>query len=128
MNNSKYITVMAQGYYGYNVITKIKNENIDKFILGIHEDNYPEYLMKDKKIDRSIIEVPDTDNLVIVYNKYKEEKNVKENMKRSAIIPELDISLHSKCIACRIDKNGNLESLQPEDVDTILKYFPRRPM
>lgn len=109
------IRIMAQAFYGNQMITDIHAEEIDRFILGYHDSRFP----VTEKIDRTIVDVPNTDGLVIVYNKYQED----EEMNVLARIPEKNLEIHSRCIACRIDDDGNFTSLKPEDVDIITKYF-----
>ena len=74
-----------------------------------------------------MIRVPDTDNLVIVYDQIQEDKYVNEDFPRfysreaedyrkhtgreltmyvTCSIPEIDVELHTRCFACRIDENG----------------------
>lgn len=125
----KDIAVLAQAYYGNLTGTIVNVEDVDRLILG-----YPSELFYDKeKIDRTIIKVPNTDNLVILYNKYQEEERLKDKeeyfkedayvLKPLATIPELNLDIYSRCIACRMNENGELESLESEDFEVIKKYF-----
>lgn len=125
-NNS--INIVTQAFYGNRTATTVKPENIDRFILG-YLDDFP----FDYPIDRTIIKVPNTDNIVLVYNKYKEEEAKKEkeevfktkgyDIKPLATISEKNIKLYSRCIACRINTNGELESLLDEDYDKLINYL-----
>lgn len=130
MNNEKknLISIVTQAYYGNRTATEISTEKLDRFIIGCLHDfpiDYP--------LDRTIIKVPNTDNIVLVYNKYKEaerrelkEKVLKEenyNLKPLAVIPEENIELYSRCIACRMKENGELESLQDNDYNKLINYL-----
>lgn len=127
MNNT--IKVIAQAFYGNRTETDIKKENLDMFILGYVDNS----ISTDEKIDRTIINVPNTDNIVIVYNKYQEEKELnrknklleKNNyeLKPLVIIPENNTKLYSRSIVCRMNKNGELESLQNGDNNKFIKYL-----
>ena len=115
----KSIRIMAQAFYGNNVYTDIDVKNVDRFILGYTGNN----LEVVEKIDRTIVNVPNTDNLVIVYNKYQEAEEVNGKGKPLAEIPEIGLKLYSRCIACRINDKGELISLEPEDSAIIKNYF-----
>ena len=127
MNNT--IRVMAQAFYGNRTETDIKKENLDMFILGYVDNS----ISTDKKIDRTIINVLNTDNIVIIYNKYQEEEELnrkrelleKNNyeLKPLVIIPEYNIKLYSRSIVCRMNENGELESLQNGDYEKFVKYL-----
>jgi hypothetical protein len=114
-NNSIYI--VAQAFYGNRTATEINSENIDRFILGYLDSS----IKITEKIDRTIVRVPNTENIVIVYNKYEEEKH--SNMNPLAIIPENNINIYSRCIVCRMNDNGEFESLESEDYDKFMKYL-----
>lgn len=113
----KDIVILAQAFYGNGVQTVIDVKNVDRFILGYIDSS----LKVTEKIDRTVVRVPNTDNLVIIYNKYQEEKY--SHLKPLAIIPEINLNIYSRCIACRMDENGELESLESEDFEVIDKYF-----
>lgn len=123
------IKIVAQAVYGNRVETEIDKKDVDKFILGYLDDS----ISVNEKIDRTIVNIPSEKNLVIVYNKYKEEKelNRKEELfnednyvlKPLAVIAEENIEIYSRCIACRIDENGELESLQNGDYEKLLNYL-----
>ena len=116
--NNNIINIIAQAYYGNRVATEINKEDIDRFILGYQDDS----ITVTEPIDRTVIHIPNTDGIVIVYNKYSEEGN-KERMKAVAVIPEENIELHSRCIACRMNADGELESLQEGDFEKLVKYL-----
>lgn len=110
------IWIMAQAFYGNNVFTEVREEDIDRFILGHLDSKLP----VTEKIDRTIVNIPNTNGLVVIYNKYQEEES--KSMNILAKIPEENLEIHSRCIACRID-DGKLASLNSDDVKTIKKYF-----
>ena len=39
------------------------------------------------------------------------------------IIPENNIKIYSKCIVCRMNNDGEFESLQNEDFEKIVNYL-----
>ncbi len=128
-NRKKRILIVAQAFYGNRTITEINEDNMDRFILGYLTDSIP---IK-RKIDRSIIHIPDSDNIVFVYNKYEEAKKrelrdriLKEDnrkMKPLAVIPEMGLMLYSRCIACRMNEDGTFESLEEEDFIKFMQYL-----
>lgn len=123
------ILIVSQAYYGNRTETDIRRQNIDNFILGYQSDKTK--IME--PIDRTILRIPDTDNLVMIYNKFMEEEHLlkkaelleKENyhLKPLAVIPELGIELYSRCIVCRMNENGEFDSLQDEDYEKFMKYL-----
>ena len=133
MNNVKRdsLNIIVQGFYGNRTGTTIRKKNIGRFILGYLDDNIS--IDPEKKIDKTIIKLPDEENFVIIYNKYEEEKRrkLKERLlidedyklKPLAVIPEYDFEIYSRCFVCRIDENNELQSLQDEDYEKIIKYL-----
>ena len=120
MNNEKNINIVAQAFYGNRVETEVNKENLDKFILGYLDDS----IAVTEKIDRTIINIPNADNIVIVYNKYAEEAlNNNENKKPLVVIPEENVKLYSRCVVCRINADGELESLQSGDYEKFVNYL-----
>ncbi len=119
----------VQAYYGNRTETDIRSQNIDNFILGYQSDEIEVM----EPIDRTILRIPDTENLVMIYNKFMEEERLlkkvelleKENyhLKPLAVIHELEIELYSRCIVCRMDENGEFDSLQDEDYGKFMKYL-----
>ena len=126
-NEKNTISIVAQAFYGNRMGTAVSREDIDRFILGYLGDE----LATEEPIDRTIIHVPNTDNLVIVYNKYfeEEERNRKDRLlkEKNYVLKPLAIiegtELYSRCIACRINEDGELDSLQKGDYEEIVKYF-----
>lgn len=126
-----FLEIMTQAFYGNRVVTEIYEEEIDGFILG----NVDGSIGTKDKIDRTIINIPNTDNLVIIYNKYQEEERLKNKeeyfkedgyvLKPLASIPELELDIYSRCIALKMDEEGKFESLKGENAKKILKYFAK---
>ena len=118
MNKEKKMTIIAQGLYGNRMMTFIDPEHFDALMLGYLDMNAYESMRDEEKVDRTIIRVPDTENLVLVYNRFREEKRLRslqefiqtvrintfDRFNPSAVIPEKGIVLYSRCIACRITK------------------------
>lgn len=127
-NTNKKISIVAQAFYGNRVGTEINLDEVDKFILG-YTDNSIEVT---EKINRTIVNIPNTDN-VIVYNKYQEENelNRKEELMKNndyvlkplAVIAEENIEIYSRCIVCRINADGELDSLQSGDYEKFVHYL-----
>lgn len=129
MKKNELLNVMAQAFYGNRTCTRIKEEDMDHFILGYLDCT----LNVTELIDRSIIKVPRTDNVVLVYNKYQEDEKrayaeeLKDEkgyvLKPLAVIPELDLELYSRCIVCRMNEAGEFESLCEEDFEKFIDYM-----
>lgn len=58
------ICIISQAFYGNRTGTEIRRENIDRFILGYQTDDFD----VTDPIDRTVIHLPGSDNLVLVYN------------------------------------------------------------
>ena len=127
----KSFEIVAQAFYGNRTITYISEEEMDRFILGYLDASLS--LMEDEKLDRTMIPIPGTDNLYLVYNKYQEEERLREKeqlLKEKeikihplAIIPERDIVLYSRCIVCRMNEKGEFEDLENEDYIKFMQYL-----
>lgn len=123
------ITIMTQAFYGNRTCTQVKPESLDAFIQGYINAE----MFDGEDIDRTIVRVPGTDNLVIIYNGIKEvealqrkEKALKEKgyeMKPLAVIPEENLEIYSRCIVCRMNETGELESLQNGDYEKFIHYL-----
>ncbi len=137
------IFIIAQQFYGNRTGTEIRKEEADFFIHGILANEISYH--KDVVFDRKTVKVPGTDNLVIVYDQgiedeyvnvrfpeYYAEENEEyrefwgEDIKMivSCKIPEIGFEIHTRCFACRIDKNGELCSLEDGDCEKFIQYFP----
>lgn len=125
MKRNDIVTIMTQQFYGNRVLTEVKRERIDLFVLGIVSGDF---VANWQKVDRTIIHIPNDDNIVFIYNKYMEERRRKEaednaNIKPSATIPELGVELFSRVIVCRIGDNGEVESLVNGDIEKFINYL-----
>jgi hypothetical protein len=137
MNKEKKMTIIAQGLYGNRMMTSIDPEHFDALMLGYLDMGAYEFMRNEEKIDRTIIRVPDTENLVLVYNRFREEKRLRslqefiqtvrinkfDRFNPSAVIPEKGIVLYSRCIACRITEEGELISVEQGDYEKVCRYL-----
>ena len=136
MKKNDQMAVLMQHFYGNRTVTFIRTDEFDAMMLGYLDTKMFEEMSDREQIDRTIIRVPDTDNLVLVYNKYQEKERLKElqhfiqdvhkhtdRFNPSAVIPEMGIVLYSRCIACRINEEGELVSLEEEDCPKVVKYL-----
>ena len=136
MKKNDQIAILIQQFYGNRTVTFINPDEFDAIMLGCLDKKWFEERHDREKIDRTIIRVPDTDNVVLVYNKYQEEERLKElqhfiqevyknryRFNPSAVIPEMGIVLFSRCIACRINEDGALISLEKEDYTKVVQYL-----
>lgn len=121
--------IISQAFYGNRTGTEIRRENIDRFILGYQTDDVD----VTEAIDRTVIHLPGSDNLVLVYNKYQEEGRLKVKeralrednyvIKPLAAIPELNLEIYSRCIVCRMNADGVFESLAEGDFEIWDRYL-----
>lgn len=140
--NPDSIFIVAQQFYGNRTGTEISKKDINFFLKGILS---PELFPgEDKTVDRKIVKIPGTDNLVIVYDQNQENEYVnvvfpaqyakdgEEYKKRtgremtmhvSCEIPEIGFKIHTRCFACRIDENGELKSLEDGDSEKYIRCF-----
>ena len=118
-NTNKQINIVAQAFYGNRVGTEIKVNDMDRFILGYLDSSLP----VTEKIDRTIIKIPNEDGIVIVYNKYEEEEELNSGHELNPLAVIDDIKIYSRCIACRINNDGEFESLRADDYEEVVKYF-----
>lgn len=126
---NEHISIISQAFYGNRTGTEIRRENIDRFILGYQTDDFD----VTEAIDRTVIHLPGSDNLVLVYNKNQEEERLKVKeralrednyvIKPLASIPELDLEIYSRCIVCRMNAVGGFESLGEEDSEIWSRYL-----
>lgn len=123
------ICIVAQAFYGNRTGTEIHREDIDRFILGYQSSD----LSVTEPVDRTVIRLPGSENLVLVYNKYQEDKRLamkervlKEDnyvIKPVATIPEMDLEIYSRCIVCRITADSEFESLGDDDYEIWSRYL-----
>ena len=117
MNNT--INIMVQGLYGNKTTTSIDVKDMDRFILGYLDNTIP----VTEKIDRTIVHVPNTDNIVIIYNKYQEEDEHSRNEKPLVIIAEMGIKIYSRCIVTKMNEGGEFVSLNKDDYNKFVEYL-----
>lgn len=123
------ICIISQAFYGNRTGTEIRRENIDRFILGYQTDDFD----VTEAIDRTVIHLPGSENLVLVYNKYQEEERLKVKeralrednyvIKPLASISELNLEIYSRCIVCRMNADGVFESLAEGDYEIWGRYL-----
>lgn len=136
MKKNDQMAILAQGFYGNRTVTFIDSGDFDAMLLGYLDAGLFNKIRDKEKIDRTIIRLPDTENLVLVYNKQQEEDTLKElqeyiqtvrvNMERfnpTAVIPEMGIVLYSRCFVCRTNEDGELVSLKEDDCKKVIKYL-----
>lgn len=129
------IDIVAQGFYGNRTGTAIVRDEVKYFIRGyISEDLYDDEAIAN--VNLQYVPTPGNKDIVIVYDQYQEDEYVNvefpkryerdnekyrelwgEDMEMyvTCMIPELNLTLHTRCFACRIDENGVLQSLQDGD-------------
>jgi hypothetical protein len=123
--------VLMMGLYGNRTIIdmtreKLENKsdgiNLEHMILGILDKVA---IAGDEKFDTTILSIPNTNNLVILYNKYQEEKVKTHNEQTKPLIsiPTENIEIYSRCVICRQDNDGKLNSIEPQDMNSILNYL-----
>ena len=102
---------------------------MDRFILGYLDDKLPVR----ENVDRTVVRIPGTDRVVLVYNRFQEEE-MKARINKSAekvrwkplaVIPEENLEIYSRCIVCRVNEDGSFTDLEPEDVETVFQYLSR---
>ena len=127
----EHINIIAQAFYGNRTGTEICTEDIDRFILGYLDNTLP----VTETIDRTIVHLPGSELLVIIYNRYEEEERLslkkraweeaQYEIKPLASIPEMGMEIYSRCIACRMTAAGDFQSIENEDLDILGKYLAK---
>lgn len=117
------IFIIAQQFYGNRTATEIERDNVNFFLKGILSPEL--FPSEDKTVDKKIINVPNTDNIVIVYDQNQENAYIAEDRTDyiSCEIPEINFKIHTRCFACRIGENGELQSLENGDGEKFIEYF-----
>ena len=123
------ICIIAQAFYGNRTGTEIRRENVNRFILGYQTDDFD----VTEAINRTVIHLPGSDKLVLVYNEYQEEERLKVKecalrednyvIKPLAAIPELNLEIYSRCIVCRMNAEGVFESVCENDYEIWGRYL-----
>lgn len=131
-NRNDLIEIIAQAFYGNRTGTAIRAEEVDAFILGYLDSTiFGDEEAARAAANRQIVNVPGTKDVVLLYNKDEETECLEDKeryfqrdgyvLKPLATIPELGVEIYSRCIACRMDENGKLQSLQAEDYKVLIK-------
>lgn len=124
----RYISILSQAYYGNRTGTSISVDEVDDFILGA-----PSQILykREEMKDRTIVHIPGAEYIVLIYNRLEEEdhraylKKVSDKYTPTptAVIPSLNLTLYSRCIICRMDKYGELQSIENEDFPYFIDYL-----
>ena len=102
----------------------IQRDAVEYIIVGY--TGIPKTLFSYDKINKTIIPIPNTDNIVVVYNKYQEEETIKNGIRKPLIsIEENDIKIYSRCIICRLSDDGKLTSITHKDVKQVIMYLAK---
>ena len=123
VRSGKILTILTQAFYGNRTVTQITPDRIDSFILGFMDSEMAKRMIKPEDIDRTIVGIPDTENLVLIYNRYQEENRQKNGGRMTASIPEIGLELKSRCIVCRMNGDGSFASIKKEDFGKVMKYL-----
>lgn len=113
-------------------ITTMQKEAVDYFILGY--TGLPREGVVNEQIDRTIVRIPNEDNLVVLYNKHFEEREVHRKQEVLAEdnyvlmptihIDEIGLNLYSTCVVCRLAEDGSVKSIGADDYAKFQKYLP----
>lgn len=139
------IFIVTQCFYGNRTGIEINPNRANYFLRGyVGGGCHPDAV---KDVDMKVINVPSAEEIVIVYDQTQEDEylNVEfpETYARdgaryketwgeelrpyvSCHIPELEITLHTRCFACRMGDNGEFRSLEKGDGEKYIRYFPAR--
>jgi len=117
------LIILAQAYFGNRTVTEITPDRIDSFILGFASSEIAERMIRPEDIDRTIVRIPETENLVLIYNRYQDENNKKRESTMTAKIPEIGLELNSRCIVCRMNNDGSFASIEEEDFQKVMQYL-----
>lgn len=114
-------------------VTTMQKEAVDYFILGY--TGLPREGMVDDKIDRTIVHIPNEENLVVLYNKHFEEREAKRRYEllseyNYTLLPtiridEIGLVLYSTCVVCRLAEDGSVESIGDGDYAKFKHYLSR---
>lgn len=117
------ICIVAQCFYGNRTGLEIKRNDVDSFLLGYTSS--VDLSLTGETVDRKIIKVPGAENIVIVYDQNQENECIAEGCTKSVSfrISAIDFEIHTRCFACRVDDNGELQSLENGDGEKFIEYF-----
>ena len=130
-NKADLIEIISQAFYGNRTGVEIRKDRIDRFILGYQTDDVP----ISRPVDRTIVRVPHSDGIVLIYNRYQEEERRHDKqkawekdryeLKPLATIPEIGLEIYSRCIACRMNATGEFQSIRNEDFSILQQYLAK---
>lgn len=130
-NRKNLITIITQAYYGNRTATEIRRDEMDRFILGYQSSSLP----VEEPIDRTILHLPGSDELVLIYNRFAEEKRLEDKevyfkeygctLTPLATLPEMGLELYSRCIVCRMTAEGRFESVMEDDYEIWGRYLAK---
>lgn len=128
-NPEKYgfITALEVGYSGITGMPMTERDAVDYLVVGY--TGRPRRLFGFDTIQRDVIVVPGTENLLIIYNQYYEDEykeKLKGHMQPIIKIPELDFELYTRCYVCRQNEKGELCSIENGDGQRIAQYIPEK--
>lgn len=129
-NGAEKIYILMMGFYGNRTVVDVSRDklentgngiNVEHMILGILDRVA---ITGDEKFDTTILPIPNTNSLVILYNKYQEEEvKACKQTKPLISIPTENIEIYSRCAICRQEADGKLNSIEPQDMNSILNYL-----
>lgn len=124
---SELIGIISQAFYGNRTYTEISRDDVDTFLAGILDPKLIKYEKYDITKGRTIIPIPGSEELVLVYNQTAEEEALNASYPKKALaeIPEIGLKIYSRCFVCRISREGALESLKPGDSRQFIEYLAR---
>lgn len=140
------IFIISQYFYGNRTGTLINRDWADHFLRGeISQELYGPASVED--VVRKTVKVPGSDHVVIVYDQTQEDQYLNVDFPEdyekygteylehtgkemtpnvSCEIPEIGLKIHTRCFACRMDESGTLQSLEKNDDELFIHYFPIR--
>ena len=128
---TEHIDVLMMGFYGNRTIVDMTREQIENGSKGVNLEHYILGVLDvvavngREKLDTTIISIPNTNNLVLIYNKYQEdaERNRQGKLKPLVHIPKCNIEIYSRCAICRRGNDDKLYSIEPKDMKDIIDYL-----
>jgi hypothetical protein len=128
---TEHIDVLMMGFYGNRTIVDMTREQIENRTEGVNLEHYILGILDmvavsgREKFDTTIVSIPNTNNLVLIYNKYQEEseRDRQGKLKPLVHIPQYDIAIYSRCAICRRGDDDKLYSIEPKDMKDIIDYL-----
>lgn len=81
----------------------------------------------------TIVHIPNAEHIVLLYDRTAEERR-RAHMalfadgyvpKTTAVIPSLNLTLYSRCIVCRMDDDGEPQSIRKQDYQYFMSYLSK---